>query len=96
MYSLKNNEVAQTYLDSRIHELQSIKSLGKMSSSILHTLFRLAEKMEFLNLSKKLPDRLQQFESPNGVDFNPIYIKIKDKELPPMIKVKQYQQKFKK
>ncbi len=91
VFGLKNYEVAQSYLGKRIHELQSVISLGKMSSSILHTLFRIANDKKKINLNvNKLPDILINYASENGADFISQKHQIADKKLPPMIKIKNY------
>ena len=88
---LKNNEVAQSYLGKRIHELQSVISLGKMSSSILRTLLRIANDKKRIKLNKNnLSDTLTNYVSKNGIDFISQKHKIADKKLPPMVKNKNY------
>jgi glucosyl-3-phosphoglycerate synthase len=90
-FGLKNYEIVQSYLGKRIHELQSVISLGKMSSNILYTLFEIANDKRRINLNrKKLPDTLINFISNNGVDFISQKQKIADKKLSPMIKIKNY------
>jgi len=91
VFNLKDSEIAQVYLGKRIHALQSVISLGKMSSSILHTLLRIASDKKRIKIdTNKLPDTFTNFISENGVDFISKKQKIADKKLPPMIKIKEY------
>lgn len=91
VFKLKSSEIAQVYLGKRIHALQSVISLGKMSSNILHTLLRIANDNKRLKIdTNKLPDTLINFISENGTDFISKKQKIADKKLPPMIKIKTY------
>lgn len=91
VFNLKDIEIAQVYLGKRIHALQGVISLGKMSSNILYTLLRMAndEKRIKLNVSK-LSDTLTNFISKNGIDFTLQKQKIADKRLPPMIQTKTF------
>ncbi len=91
VFNLKGSEIAQVYLGKRIHALQSVISLGKMSSNILHTLLRISNDKKRIKIdTSKLPDTLTNFISENGVDFISKKQKIADKKLPPMIKIKEY------
>jgi len=91
VFNLKGSEIAQVYLGERIHALQSVISLGKMSSSILHTLLRISNNKKRIKIdTNKLPDTLTNFISKNGVDFISKKQKIADKKLPPMIQLKKY------
>jgi glucosyl-3-phosphoglycerate synthase len=91
VFNLKNSEIAQVYLGKRIHTLQNIISLSKMSTNILHTLLRIANNKKRLRLDiDKLPDKLTNFISKNGTDFISKKQKIADKKLPPMIKIRSY------
>jgi glucosyl-3-phosphoglycerate synthase len=91
VFNLKSSEIAQVYLGKRIHALQSVISLGKMSSNILHTLLRIANDKKRLKIDiNKLPDTLTNFISENRTDFISKKQKIADKKLPPMIKIKKY------
>src|SRR3990167_5918355 len=89
IFNLKGSEIAQVYLGKRIHALQSVISLGKMSSNILHTLLRISNDKKRIKIdTSKLPDTLTNFISENGIDFISKKQKIADKKLPPMIKIK--------
>jgi len=91
IFNLKGSEIAQVYLGKRIHALQSVISLGKMSSNILHTLLRISNDKKRIKIdTSKLPDTLTNFISENGVDFISKKQKIADKKLPPMIQLKKY------
>ncbi len=89
VFKLKSDEIAQVYLGKRIHELQSVISLGKMSSNILYTLLKIANDKKRIKLDvTKIPDTLINFISKNGKDFIVKKQKIADKKLPPMIQIK--------
>jgi len=91
VFNLKGSEIAQVYLGKRIHALQSVISLGKMSSNILHTLLRISNDKKRIKIdTSKLPNTLTNFISENGVDFISKKQKIADKKLPPMIQIKEY------
>jgi len=90
VFGLENKEIGQVYLGKRIHELQSVVSLGKMSSNILHTLLRISHKKKRIKINlKTLPNILTNFISKNGIDFICKKQKIADKKLQPMIKIKK-------
>jgi glucosyl-3-phosphoglycerate synthase len=93
-YKLKSNQIAQTYLDTRIHKLQEIQSLGLMSSQILQTLFHLANDMGVLKIQKKLYDKLVQYKSLDGSNFHKNTVKIKERILPAMINIPAYVEKY--
>ncbi|MBU0636739.1 glycosyltransferase [Patescibacteria group bacterium] len=89
VFNLKNTEIGQVYLGKRIHALQSVISLGKMSSNILHTLLRIAKDKKRIKIDvNKLPDTLTNFISEDGINFISKKQKIVDKKLSPMISVK--------
>ncbi|MEA3378351.1 MAG: glycosyltransferase [Nanoarchaeota archaeon] len=91
VFNLKSHEIAQVYLGKRIHELQSVVSLGKMSSNILHTLLRMANDKKRIKLDvNKLPNTLTNFISDDGIGFISQKQKIADKKLLPIIKIKKY------
>jgi glucosyl-3-phosphoglycerate synthase len=94
VYGLKSDEVAQSYLDTRIHELQTVARLGRMSASILHTMLDFAVKLRGLKITKEIKPILQQFESKDGIHFSPIRFNIEDKTLNPMVNNKAYAKKF--
>lgn len=95
LYGLKQNQLAQSYLGLRIHELQSVTSLGRMSASILNTLMSIAEEFGYLDVHKKLSPILEQFDSIDGKNFSRIGYVVKDKKLPSILKNKSYARKFK-
>lgn len=92
--NLKPTELGQSYLERRVHELQSVAGLGKMSSNILHTLLRMAHDRGRIRICmEELPKELRAFTSDDGADFIPQRTMIADKKLPPMITVKRYAEK---
>lgn len=91
---LRPERIAQVYLDTRVHELQSVSALGKMSSGILYTLMTMANKYKIVTFKKKLPKRVRFFTSPDGMHFIPQEIMVAEKCLPRMITIKNYQKKF--
>lgn len=93
--NLKPNEIAQVYLDKRIHELQDVPALGKMSASILYTLLQMAFETKRLKTTKMLPTIMTRFTSKDGVKFIPAKINIADKKLPKMTSIAWYKNKFK-
>jgi glucosyl-3-phosphoglycerate synthase len=86
--------IAQTNLDLRIHRNQNVSSLGKMSFGILQTFWnRLARYKEQPLL---VPDSLTLRQmSSDKEDYTLIQHDIKEKERPPMGKVKEYQKLIK-
>jgi len=79
----KSSNICQVYLGKRIHELQSVASLGKMSSSIMRTLFMMAEENGRLVLVTELPKELYRFASAGiGDDFSKEKVDIADIRLP--------------
>jgi len=95
-FLLKKKEIAQVYLGKRIHALQDVTSLGRMSIGILHTLFKIAEQAKYLKLNKRLGNGLQNYLSSDGVNFSPIQFKITDEKLPAMVTLKKYGKKLRK
>lgn len=82
---LKQDQIAQSFLGTRFHGLQSVASLGKMSSSILRTVFELSKrygrlKFHFNNGSEYL--KKFSYGSNNNLLEESIYIK--DEELKPI------------
>lgn len=96
LYSLKEAEVAQSYLGKRIHELQDVPSLGRMSASIFYTLLKLSEDIKFIEVKTKVSGKLRQFNSSNKKNFSPVDIYIKDTRLPKMISMSAYHKNVKK
>lgn len=87
--SLNNNQIAQSFLGQRIHELQSVASLGKMGASILRTLLEVSKEYGRLEWQlSELPDSLQQFSFHDRHAFRPQIFAIKDYLLPPINIVK--------
>lgn len=87
---LKSEEMAQSYLDTRIHELQTVVRLGRMSASILNTMLDFAKEFELIKIFSKVTPILRQFESKDGAHFKLKAYDIKDVVLKPMIKNKVY------
>lgn len=92
---LNTNQIAQSYLGKRVHELQDVQSLGKMSASILWTIIDKAEKNNTLKTKKNNNGLLRQFHSKNGDKFKPVDFKIKDTELKAIKQNRVYASKFK-
>ncbi|MBN1779433.1 MAG: glycosyltransferase [Candidatus Buchananbacteria bacterium] len=78
--------VAQVYLDQRIHPLQDVPSLGLMASSILYTLMRLAQRYGRLKMLTDIRQHIKRFGATigNGDDISTETISIADVALPPM------------
>ncbi|MBB6478898.1 glucosyl-3-phosphoglycerate synthase [Spirochaeta isovalerica] len=84
---------AQTDLDQRVHRNQTTRALGKMSFGILQTfLQRLKKKHDIENLPE-LNTVFRQFQVRDET-FETIEYNIKEYERPPMITIKEYQDKF--
>lgn len=94
MNILSPKEIGQSYLDKRVHKLQGVSSLGKMSASILYTLLELSEEYNRIKILSNINNKLHQFTIKEGFKFIQNNVKISDKRLPPMIKIKQYNKKF--
>lgn len=83
----------QTDLDQRVHRNQDTRDLGKMAFGILQTFL---SRMQSLGLIEKLPKMqsiLRQFEAQNK-EFRSVEKTIVEEERPPMITIKEYQEKF--
>lgn len=93
VYNLKSSEIAQSYLDTRIHELQTVARLGRMSASIFNTMLNFPKLNKYRRLTKNIMPTLQQFESQDGVNFKPVRFNIGDQALAPMINNKAYAKK---
>lgn len=84
---------AQTDLDQRVHRNQTTRALGKMSFGILQTfLQRLKKKHDIENLPE-LNTVFRQFQVRDET-FETIEYNIQEYERPPMITIKEYQDKF--
>ncbi len=82
----------QTDLDQRVHRNQATRDLGKMAFGILQTFL---SRMQSLGLIEKLPKMetiLRQFEAQDKV-FHSVEKKIVEEERPPMITIKEYENK---
>lgn len=91
---LKPNQIAQSYLDTRIHELQTVVRLGRMSASILNTMLDFAKKFKLIKINNKTVPALKQFESKDGAHFKPKVYNVKDSVLNPMINNKVYAKRY--
>lgn len=88
--SLMPDQIAQVFLGERIHELQEIAPLGRMSASILSTVLAMANERELL---KDLPESsgvLRQYVSDDGERFLPVSLDIADTHLPAMTTIPAY------
>lgn len=81
---LTSKQLAQVFLGKRIHELQTVASLGRMASSILLTLLEFSKKFDKIYLKVKPRSVLYQFNSFNGKRFTLTRYKTVDVFLPPM------------
>lgn len=88
--TLRDFELAQSFLGRRYHELQTVSSLGRMGVGILHTLFDLARRYRRLNFKDRaIFDSLHQFVLKDGEEFVPKEFTIRDQPLQPMEKIDQ-------
>jgi glucosyl-3-phosphoglycerate synthase len=92
---LKTYQIAQSYLGKRVHELQDVQSLGRMSASILWTIIAIAKRNKILKIQKNNKGLLRQFYSETGNQFKPKEFNIKDTELKAIKKNKIYAARFK-
>lgn len=90
---LHKNEICQSYLGLRIHELQDVAGLGKMSSSILRMVFEIGMEQGRLSLAKPIPKFIQRFKSKDGERFQKERLQIADVRLSPIINVRAYNQR---
>lgn len=89
VFNLNHSEYGQSYLGKRIHKLQSIASLGLMSASIMHTLFREAKRVKRLSYSpKEFSNKISQVVAKSGDSFSFNKVAIADKKLPSIMVVK--------
>lgn len=91
---LKSREIAQVYLGTRVHELQDVQSLGRMSGGILYTLLKIAEREKLIKLRANIKGLLRQFHSDDGENFKPIDAVVKDELLSAIINNKAYAKRF--
>lgn len=85
--------IAQVDLDRRIHRNQDTKALGRMSFAILKTFLNRQKRSGLIDLKEALFDEIIQY---NLVDdtYQPVALKIKGLERPPMITIPEYCEKF--
>lgn len=85
---LSDPELAQVYLGTRFHKLQSVAALGKMGASILYTLLYYSRKSGRLSFcsSKPLPV-LSRFVTRDGRTYFCERIPIRDRMLPPRSRI---------
>lgn len=91
--TLQKNELCQSYLGLRIHELQDVAGLGKMSSSILRMAFEVGIEQGRLSFAGPIPKSIRRFTSEDGERFRKERIQIADVRLPPMTEVPSYNQR---
>lgn len=91
--TLPEDNIAQVHLGERIHQLQDVPSLGKMSANILFTVIEMAQQMGKVG-ALPISDRLlSQYVSPTEDEFELVDIPINDTALPPMVMTKKYAEK---
>jgi len=83
---LKNYQIGQVFLGTRLHKNQSVDSLGKMSIEITRTLFKLAEERSLLSINVPLGKILRNFSYTNNVLCENFY-EATDVKLPPITKL---------
>lgn len=85
--------LAQTDLDRRVHRHQSTQDLGKMSFGILRVFFKRLKEKHLLDCLPELPAYFRQFQAQKDT-YEQIVYEIFEEERPPMITVKEYQEKY--
>lgn len=83
-------QIAQVYLGERIHKLQEVPSLGKMSASIFRTVLEMAQEQGRLGSIPATDGILRQYAMDGSTNFRPIDIDIADKCLPAMSTMDAY------
>lgn len=91
---LSADEIAQVYLGERIHKLQDVPALGKMSASILKTVLRMASEHDRIHILSSIDEPLYQYVMDGTSSFKSIDIHITDVCLPPMITINSYLEKI--
>lgn len=84
---------AQTDLDQRVHRNQSTQDLGKMAFGILQTFINRAEALNIIKEPPELNTILRQFMAKEK-NYEQIEHVIVEDERPPMITIKEYQEKY--
>ena len=85
--------IAQVDLEKRVHKNQDIKSLGKMAFVILDTFLQRIQKLEFIELKKRLYNEMIQYNLVKN-EYKADIMQIGGIERPPMIEIEAYRQKF--
>ncbi len=88
---LKEDEIGQVYLKKRIHKLQDISALRRMSGSIIYTLFEFGKKLNRIKINR-LPSFINSFiiEKEKMISLRE---EIRDAKLIPIKKLKKYEEK---
>jgi glucosyl-3-phosphoglycerate synthase len=84
---------AQTDLDQRVHRNQSTQDLGKMAFGILQTFINRVQAHGIIKEIPELSTILRQYQAKEK-DYEQIEYKIIEDERPPMITIKDYQEKY--
>lgn len=92
--TLPQDKITQVYLGERIHKLQDIPSLGKMSANILFTVTEMAHQLGRIGALPKSDRLLRQYDSVGGCEFKTVDIGIVDKILPPIATIPKYIEKM--
>ncbi len=92
--TLPHDKISQVYLGERIHKLQDIPSLGKMSANILFTVIEIAHQLGRIGSLPKSDRLLRQYDSADGHEFKNVDIGIIDKILPPIATIPKYIEKM--
>lgn len=91
--TLPEDSVAQIHLGERIHQLQEVPSLGKMSANILFTVVEIAQQLGRIGVLPASDRLLSQYESAEEDEFHAVDIPINDVMLPSMANIDKYREK---
>jgi glucosyl-3-phosphoglycerate synthase len=87
--------MAQVDLDKRIHRNQDTQALGRMGFGIMQTFLRRIEKLKLIDINMEMFSQMIQ-HSMSGGNYEELITEMKPNERPPMLTIKEYQDRFKK
>ena len=85
--------MAQVDLDKRVHRNQDTLSLGRMSFGVMQTFIRRIEAMGLIHINSEIFDEILQHTIQDG-SYKNISTEMRARERPPMISIKEYQDRF--
>ncbi len=85
--------IAQVDLDKRVHRNQDTLALGRMAFGVMQTFIRRIERMGLINLNSELFDEILQYAMEDE-NYKNITTEMRARERPPIIELKEYQERF--